>query len=537
MNRQIWYIGRPLRDPAYHPDALMDLKKATNNFTVTWKGNKKAQLDYETFLAEDHMKRNSRSASGSGGRTWASMLRNFNYVYLTSDEKLKPTKVGREILQGNNVFENVKKQILTFQIPNSYFLSSSFQVKFDECYQIQPIIFLIKLANSEKLNNFITKDEIVLFAMTAKKDNELNQKIIDILKYRKSNAAERKAIESEILLSVADVSRLDSRKAMSKYRDVATTFTKLITYTGYATYDKGKLIGDIRDIKTETEFSNFCNKYPFNYRIFSDPLYYSLNAGLDINTHKAQGGNNIKVASSFLKKQAKVTRLLNTIPFPENLSHQELTRIFSKEFPEKDALQIAGDIIDGKFKTSSDIFLQKYLNEKNSQEFEKETQLILRELGITTYFHPKPTNSLNGTNENIDILGEVQKDLILIDAKNYKNEFRLSANFRNIMANSYISGYMGFNGHNPRYYCYVTANKIKGTDNLKKINAFALNQNKIKVSGMMISASSLYWLLQYFVENHIPKVMRAQKFLQLFTNISYDNFVEVAQALNLNIDD
>lgn len=167
----------------------------------------------------------------------------------------------------------------------------------------------------------------------------------------------------------------------------------------------------------------------------------------------------------------------------------------------------------------------------------KKKQLILRELGITTYFHPKPTNSLNGTNENIDILGEVQKDLILIDAKNYKNEFRLSANFRNIMANSYISGYMGFNGHNPRYYCYVTANKIKGTDNLKKINAFALNQNKIKVSGMMISASSLYWLLQYFVENHIPKVMRAQKFLQLFTNISYDNFVEVAQALNLNIDD
>ena len=40
------------------------------------------------------------------------------------------TKVGREILEGKNERENIIKQILTLQIPNAYFLDSSFRITF-----------------------------------------------------------------------------------------------------------------------------------------------------------------------------------------------------------------------------------------------------------------------------------------------------------------------------------------------------------------------------------------------------------------------
>ena len=110
--RQIWFITRPERDPAFHIEALEALRSATNNFTLKWKGNRDLHKEYEQELINIGLKRNSISNDGSGGRTWAAMLRTFSYCYLNKEGYLILTKVGEEILKGNNVINNITKQIV-----------------------------------------------------------------------------------------------------------------------------------------------------------------------------------------------------------------------------------------------------------------------------------------------------------------------------------------------------------------------------------------------------------------------------------------
>ncbi|MEE6636131.1 AlwI family type II restriction endonuclease [Limosilactobacillus pontis] len=535
--RNFWFVGRPLRDPQYHADGLRILQKATDDFTQKWRGNRDVQRKYESLLSKAGMKKDHISVTGSGGRTWAAMLKTFVYVYEDKEGYLKPTKVARAILKGQKVPENVRKQVLTFQIPNSYFVSSSFRTKFNKKFRIQPVMFLIRLANDPRLDKYITKDEIILFAMTATKNDELDEKVSQILAYRKADDDEKRAIEARIFSANGDISRVDSRKDFSKYADVATTFTILCRFTGYtlADHEHHGLKG-INDPKLWKEFEFFCVRYPFNRRIDTDPMFYALNAGLDVDTYKAQYGVSGKVASRTRKRNIKAQQLLKDYPQPEDLTVQELTSILGKEFISSEAQKIAEDIKARKFKAASDSFIDAYLHEDDNLEFERKTARVLRGMGLITEMHPNPTTAFNNANENIDVMAEVAGDtLILVDAKNYSKNFNLSAALRNVMANSYIAGYMGYDGFNPKYYCYVTANTSSNEKNLLKINELAQKNSHIEVHGMMISASALYWLLNYCSENEIPEEERPGMFLKLFQDRSYESFVQVAEALGISL--
>lgn len=536
-NRNFWFVTRPLRDPQYHADGLRALKKATNNFSQPWKGNRVLHRKYEQYLVDAGMKQDHISRDGSGGRTWAAMLKTYNYVYEDQQGVLRPTKVAKAILNRFKVPENIRKQVLTLQIPNSYFLSPAFKPKYAPGYRIQPVIFLIRLANSQKLNKYITKDEIILFAMTAKRDDELDQQIDKILEYRNSDQDTKAEIEHRIFSENGDITRIDSRKDFSKYTDVATTFTILCRFTEYAVQDHstGGLKGIDNSAKWD-EFEKFCLRYPFNRRIDTDPLYYTLNAGLDVDTYKVQYAGDAKPASRTKKRIIKAQLLLKDYPQPEDLPLQELIAILSKEFIATQAKQIATDVKARKFKSSSDSFVDAYLNESDNLEFERKTARVLQGFGLNVELHPTPTTKFNNSNENIDILDDAcGEKIILVDTKNYAENFNLSAAFRNIMANSYLAGYKGFNGMNPNYYCYVTANTNSNINNLLKINELAKKHNNLNVHGMMISASALYWLLNYCSEQNVPEEERIFMFIKLFKDTSYESFVDVAEALGIEL--
>lgn len=534
--RNFWFVTRPLRDPQYHADGLRALQKATDNFTQSWKGNRALHRKYEQCLVDAGMKQNHISRDGSGGRTWAAMLKTYNYVY--EDEKgfLHPTKVAKAILNGQKVPENIKKQVLTLQIPNGYFVSKAFRPKYSEGYRIQPVMFLIRLANDKRLDKYISKDEIVLFAMTAKRNNQLDEQIKKIITYRNADDEGKQQVAAKIFHNSGDITRIDSRKDFSKYNDVATTFTILCRFTGYAQQDhaSGGLKG-IDDPKLWKEFESFCQRYPFNRRIDTDPMFYTLSAGLDVDTYKTQYGINAKPASRTKKRNIKAQQLLADYPQPEDLSLQELTNILSKEFISSEAHKIAEDIKAKKFKAASDSFIDSYLHEEDNLEFERKTARVIRGLGLNVEMHPDPTTTFNNSNENIDVMAYNGEVLILVDAKNYAKNFNLSAALRNVMANSYLAGYKGYNGMEPAYYCYVTANTSSNEANLTKINELAKKNSNLDVHGMMISASALYWLLNYCSENNIPEEERPKLFLRLFTNRSYESFVQVADVLGIDL--
>ena len=157
-------------------------------------------------------------------------------------------------------------------------------------------------------------------------------------------------------------------------------------------------------------------------------------------------------------------------------------------------------------------------------------------MGLDVELHPSPTSSFNNANENIDVMATaLGKYLILVDAKNYSKNFNLSASLRNVMANSYLAGYKGYKGLNPSYYCYVTAKHCSNDTNLIKINELAKKNSNLDVNGMMITASALYYFVDYCLKNDISPDDRVSMFLKLFTNKSYNSFVEVADELNIDL--
>ena len=85
-----------------------------------------------------------------------------------------------------------------------------------------------------RLGKHISKDEIVLFAMTAKRNEELDERVQEILAYRNADETGKQQMAAEIFHESGDISRIDSRKDFSKYGDVATTFTIFCRFTGYA---------------------------------------------------------------------------------------------------------------------------------------------------------------------------------------------------------------------------------------------------------------------------------------------------------------
>lgn len=532
--RHFWFVTRPVRDPQYHEDALQCLQEATNDFTVKWTGNREAHKKYEQALADAGMKQNNVSKSGSGGRTWAAMLKTYNYVFENSDGFLKPTKVGRAILNGQKVPENIKKQVMTLQIPNAYFLSSRFRPKYSDEYQIQPIIFLLRLVNDARLDKQITNEEITLFAMTAVRDSDYEGKVKEILEYRQLDADAKEQRAKEIFAQNGDLSRADSKPDFSKYDSVATTFTILCRFTEFAEQINGGLKG-CSDPEIMKDFEPFCARYPFNKRIFTDPDFYVLSAGLDVDTYKTQYGVAAKPASRTKKRAIKVQQVLSRYPSPEELTVNQLVTELKAKFNTTEAKQIAEEVKAQMYNATGDAFLENYRHEEDNLEFERETAHVAEGLGLTVEMHPKPTSDFNNGNEDIDIMGTTPDGkLILIDAKNYAEKFQLSAGLRNKMATSYLRGYMGYNGKNPHYYCYVTAAKSATTSNLLKINELAKRDSGLEVHGMMISATAIYYLQKYFVEKKLSAEKRAEMFLRLFNDDKYESFVRVAEVLGID---
>ena len=308
--RKFWFFPRPIRDPQFHEDGLLALQKATENFTKQWYGDRDRQRLYEQYLIDAGMKRNHLSTSSSSARTWSAMLRLYNYVYIDGDKKIVPTKVGKAIVNGKKVRQNIAKQILTYQIPNAYFLND-----YGPEYHIQPIIFIIKLVNDKRLDKFLSAMEITLFAMTAEKDRDYESKIKEILHYRNVDDVEKKAIAESIFLERGDISRKDSKKNYGKYTDVAKTITILCRFTGYAKEAKNGLKG-IDDPDKLKEFERFCKRYPFNERIYLDPDFYILSAGLDVDTYKTQYGVVAKPATRNKKRILKVQQILKACSNP-----------------------------------------------------------------------------------------------------------------------------------------------------------------------------------------------------------------------------
>lgn len=536
--RKLWFITRPERDPQFHKDALEALSIATNNFSIKWLGNREAHFQYELVLNEKGLKRKNVSNDGSGGRTWAALLRTFAYCYLDEKGFIVPTKVGEAILKGDNEHANITKQILTLQIPNAYFLEKGFRPKYEESFAIRPARFLISLTNQERLDHYLTKEEITYFGLSAKRDSDLDQVIESIRTFRKADPDERKIIKKSIAQKFEHRARKDNvaRDFESAHSDVAHTFMLICDYTGYVEYVRGK---DIRIAPSESSkvtklINEYEGKYPFNKRYMISLQRMAETNGLDIRSFKATRMGNIKPATNKSKRLLKAKSILSDFATLSEVTHDEITNVLSNHFNYREASKIADDLLKEKvlFKELNTDFVEGYLKENDNLKFEDKTGEVFKRIGFDVEMRPVPTKQSDVTTR-IEILVKYNgKYCGIVDAKNYKEKFSLNPPLRTLMATEYIPNYDGFDNHQLEFFCYITAADFSGEKSLKHITNKAEVFIKRKVKGAIISASTLLSFLDYCIENEIEKQDRVQMFIEAIQNRGYKTFGQLISQIN-----
>lgn len=531
--RKIWFITRPERDPMFHRDALLALADATQGFTVQWSRNRKAHLDYERALNARGVKRENLSNDGSGGRTWAAMLKTFAYIYTDENGFLVLTKVGKKILDGEKVRENVTKQILTLQIPNSYFLESGFRPQFESTFRIRPARFLIKLTNQERLSYYVTKEEITYFVLTAQNDNELASVTDKILAFRSADPAQKSQMKQDIAENFDHRERSDkgARDFEIAHGDVAHTFMLISDYTDLVEYIRGEAlrVNPSTLKKVTEEIGMYDYRYPFNSRYLISLQRMAENNGLDIDSYKASSFGNVKPATNQRKTANKIRELLSDYPDLDELSHDFLKNILLNEFSVKEAEKHAHELKQTVHQALNNDFVEGYLNEQDNLVFEDKTGEVFKAVGFEVEMRPK---SLAKVETEIEILLKYEGSLMgIIDAKNYRTKFPLSAHLASHMASEYLPNYDGYDGRQVSFFGYVTAANWSGEKNLEKISTIAKRAIPDRdIKGIMLSANVLLGFLDYCIDNELPKQERIKLFLNAVQNRGYATVGEFLQA-------
>lgn len=303
----------------------------------------------------------------------------------------------------------------------------------------------------------------------------------------------------------------------------------LCDYTGLVDYVRGdalRLPTEKHDSTLKT-LSYFENRYPFNKRYLISLKRIAENAGLDVDSYKASVFGSLPPATNKSKSMKKVQRLLSSYPLIKGISVEEITKILEQELSTNEAKWYAIELHNYTFESLNEDFVESYLYEDNNRTFEDKTGEILKSIGFEVKMRPKPLGEDIRT--EIEILVHVDNETIcIIDAKNYREKFPLSANLVSHMASEYIPNYQSYKGNSVKYFGYVTANKFSGERHLEKISGKAkLISSDINVSGAIFSAKTLLGFLDYCLENELEKEKRKHIFLSLFTNKGYDSVIEI----------
>lgn len=535
--REVWFITRPERDPRFHRDGLLALAEATNNFTMEWIGNRELHKLYEKKLIEHGVKRDNISNDGSGGRTWAALMKTFSYCYVNDDGHIVPTKAGIQIINGVNVYENVKKQVLNLQIPNAYFLEAGFRPKFSSDFAVRPVRFLLKLCCKAELDYHLTKEEITFFALPAKKDSDLDRVTESIKQFRLLSASRQNEVKYNIAAELEHRERLDSgaRSFEAANSDVAHTFMLISDYTGLAEYARGRAlrIDPSKAADVLNELTILDERYPFNKRYLISLQRMAENSGLDVDSYKASRLGSIKSAGNRIKTQMKVKQLLSGVPKPSDLTFENLVAILSKELPSQEADEIAMEIKSaGLICGLNDDFVEGYLNEKDSRVFEDKTGEIIKMLGFDVKMRPR----VAGCSTEIEILAKYGADKCgIIDCKNYKQKFSLTSSLASHMFGEYIPNYEGYEGRKLTFFAYVTASDFGGERNLEKISSRAkVHIPTREIKGVMLNANTLLGFLDICIEKQIPPDKRAELFLRSINNCGYHSVEKMIREMEFS---
>lgn len=237
MAQDYWWVTRPKRKLNPIPEELAAFSAVA--LGKKWTHNRELHICFEEELESSGTKRigERRDASGSGGRTHAAMLYSLG-LWFEKNDKVFLTLAGEAILDGKSPIEILKKQVIRFQYPSAY----SNAVKVTPRFRIRPFVFLLKLLADDRLENYLTQEEIA-YIVAINAENESDRCYESVLRRIIDYRSKGNVIFDEEYFA-------SHQASVSNLMDVSNTMMNWLDYTQLI-YRERKIIGLCEDKKDE----------------------------------------------------------------------------------------------------------------------------------------------------------------------------------------------------------------------------------------------------------------------------------------------
>lgn len=247
-SKQHWFVTRPHRKLIAIPKSISAF--ASISAGKTWTKNRELQMKFEDTLEDVGLKRRGnhterdRGSGGSGGRTHAQLLYALGLYFFYKDaedsaEEVHLTTAGQALVDREDALPILRKQVMAFQFPSAYSIAKS--VNIDRKFRLRPFVVLLKLLRSEKLDGYLTDEEIaacVIGYATSHSDRMVQDIEQKILAYRQAGI---NSLESAFANQIWPRGNKDAESLISTtLLDAANTFSQWLRYTGYASGTSGR---------------------------------------------------------------------------------------------------------------------------------------------------------------------------------------------------------------------------------------------------------------------------------------------------------
>lgn len=272
-----WWVTRPKRKLISVPEELAVV--AAKALNQEWAGDRGLHLQIERELEKAGLKREGdrRDQGGGGGRTHLAWLKSLGLIFSqNATGKLCLTLAGEELLDGRNPTEILTHQLLKYQFPSAFSVSTGVMV--NSRFHIRPFRFLFRLLLDERIK-YLSQDEIAKIVITeAENETEkcFNAVVNRIQEFReKGDACLPKDFENRYPSTRRNV----KTTAVSRLNDIANTIINWMEYTQYVVRGPDRCIRIIPE-KLDDVLSIFICEPPFIGK-WEDEEFFQRKYGVD----------------------------------------------------------------------------------------------------------------------------------------------------------------------------------------------------------------------------------------------------------------
>ena len=450
-----WWVTRPKRILNLVPEVLAIV--AEQALDSQWTAQRSTHLSLEHALEESGLKviGERRDNTGGGGRTYQVWLKSLGLLFEHPRTKqIKLTLAGEALLAGEPPVEILKNQVLKYQFPSAFSISSGVNVS--SRFKIRPFRFLLRLLSDDRIN-FLSTDEIAKI-IVVEAENETDscfEHIVQRIEQFRNDGDSCLPDDFFTKYSSNRVAGVNPECPFRHLKDIANTIINWIEYTQLAKRDEERNVRILQEKRAEVE-KILSEHTPLITRPEEEDVfqrYFGLDPKHRRDNRNLSKSSNItihniieaKIRTCFLSEALKkpisriTSELIDFIAQQTGCESIFVEEILLKNFPH-------GAI--GAF--MAQYFEMAFHGRDEATDFEKATVQLFQEVfGFETeHVGPQPKHP------DIYILSNPSRYIAILDNKAY-HSYTISNDHHNRMVHNYIELYKRNQQYPLAFFSYI----------------------------------------------------------------------------------